>query len=550
MKPKPTRLNAETLESRDTPAIFTVTNTTDGAAGSLRDAITRANASPGADTIAFAIPTSDMHFVDANGNGKFNAGDYWSIAPTSALPAITQTVILDGWSQPGPTDNSRPVIELNGTNAGAAVDGLTLTNHTGSRIRGLVINRFTGNGITINGGGQHGIVGDFIGTDSSGTSARANAGVGVVLTGSHVNTIGGTIAKQRNLISGNTVQGVLFTNSVSNAILGNLIGTNITGDTAIQNGSVKYDGDGVRISGGGFNIIGGSTPEARNLLSGNFDDGVDIRDGSEGNEVLGNYIGTKLGGRAILPNKADGVYIQDASYNLVGSIVTGEANVLSGNGYNGVFLYGDSHNNTIEGNFIGTNSKADHLGNSTLVTFADGIFLAQLGAPVGPSLNTITQNIIAYNNDSAISVDISPTANTVGNTFTQNSIYGNAHIAIDFASTGLTTPNDSSDPDPGPNRLQNFPVLLAPTTNANGTHIVSGTLNSTPNRTFRIEFFASGSAGQGRLFLGAGTVTTAADGNTPQFSLSFSRPPGMRFITATATDLSTGDTSQFSASVT
>jgi len=549
MKPKPIRLNAETLESRETPATFTVTNTADSGGGSLRDAIMLANTSRGTDTIAFAIPTSDSHFVDANANGTFNTGDYWSIAPATALPTIKQTVILDGWSQPGPADNSRPVIELNGTGAGATADGLTLTNHTGSRIRGLVINRFTGNGINITGGGQHGIVGNFIGTDASGTQTRANAGVGVVITGSHVNSIGGTIARQRNLISGNTVQGIAFKNSVSNIVQGNLVGTNITGDTAIANGSVRYDGDGIRISGGGFNIVGGNTPAARNLLSGNFDDGVDIRDGSEGNEVFGNYIGTKLGGRAILANRADGVYIQDASYNLIGSIVTGEANVLSGNGYNGVFLYGDSHDNTIAGNFIGTNSKGDRLGNSTVVDFADGIFLGQLGAPVGPAQNTITRNVIAYNNDSAISVDLTPTANTVGNTITENSIFGNAHIAIDFTNTGTVTPNDPSDPDVGPNRLQNFPVLLAPTANGNGTFTVTGTLNSTPNRPFRIEFFASGSAGQGRLFLGSVVILAAGDGNTPQFSLTYSRPPAMQFITATATDLATGDTSQFSASV-
>ncbi len=550
MKSTPSRLNAESLESRDTPATFNVTTTADAGVGSLRDAISRANALPGADTIAFVLSTTDTNFIDANGNGKFESGDYWSIAPASALPAITETVLVDGWSQKGPLNNNQPVVELNGTNAGAAVDGLTLTNHVGSRIRGLAINRFTGNGITITGGGEHRLIGDFIGTDIGGTQARANAGVGVVITGSNVNTIGGTIAKQRNLISGNTVQGILLTNAVSNQIIGNLVGTNVTGDTAIANGSVRYDGDGIRISGGGFNIVGGSTAAERNLLSGNFDDGIDIRDGSQGNQVIGNYIGTKLGGRSILGNLADGVYIQEASYNLIGSTVTGDANVLSGNGYNGVFLYGDSHHNSIAGNFIGTNSKGDHLGNSTVVTFADGIFLGQLGASVGPSNNTIQQNTIAFNNDSAISVDIDPAANTVGNTFTQNAIYGNAHIAIDFASTGVVTPNDPSDPDLGPNRLQNFPVLLAPTTNPDGTQTVRGTLNSTPNSTFRIEFFASGSAGSGRVFLGSVNASTAGDGTSPQFQLKIAhQPAAMRFITATATDLVTGDTSQFSAAV-
>jgi len=550
MKPMPTRLHVESLELRDTPATFVVTTTADAGNGSLRDAITRANSFPGDDTIAFAIPTTDAGFIDGNGNGKFDAGDYWSISPASALPAMTGVVVVDGWSQTGPTDNNRPVIELNGTNAGAATDGLAITEQVGSRIRGLAINRFTGNGITITGGGQHRLLGNFIGTDVSGTQARPNVGTGVLITGSQQNVIGGTIAKQRNLISGNSVQGLHFTNSVGNQIVGNLIGTNLAGNTAIPNGLEIDTGDGIRIEGGGFNVIGGSTTAERNVISGNFDDGMDIRDGSVGNVVKGNYVGIKLGGRSTLGNGDDGVSIRNSSFNLVGSIVTGEANVLSGNGYNGVFLYGDAHDNVIQGNFIGTNSKGDHLGNSTVVDFADGIFLGQLDAPIGPSRNVIDRNTIAFNLDSAISVDISDTANTVGNTFTQNAIYGNAHIAIDFASKGTTTPNDPSDPDLGPNRLQNFPVLQPSTANPDGTQTVTGTLNSTPNSTFRIEFFASGSAGSGKKFLGAVEVTTPADGTSPQFQLRFAKqPPAMRFITATATDLATGDTSQFSVAV-
>jgi hypothetical protein len=544
-------LLAEQLETRDAPAVFTVTTTADSGTGSLREAITRADSQRGEDVIAFAIPTTDPGFVDANGNGIYEPGDYWSIAPLTALPAITEAVTVDGWSQPGPPDD-RPVIELSGAAATGTVDGLTLAGHAGSRVRGLIINRFSGSGVHLDGGGQHRLAGNFIGTNSLGTAARSNADAGVLITSSHMNMIGGEIARQRNVISGNFGQGIRMEASVSNQVLGNLVGTNATGDTAVPNGTVRYLGDGIQIKGGGFNVIGGSTVAARNILSGNFDDGVDIRDGSFGNAVWGNYIGTKLGGRAPLGNGADGVFIQDSSGNLVGSTVTGDANVLGGNGYNGVFLYGDSHDNVISGNFIGTNSKGDQLGNGTIANFADGIFMAQFGAPVGPTNNTVSDNVIAYNADSAVSLEVSLSADVVGNTVSRNSIFGNRSesggTAIDIGSDG-STPNDVNDPDVGVNNVQNYPVLLPPIANTDGSFTVRGTLNSLPSTSFRIEFFASGSAGQGRLYLGFVEVTTPSNGTTNEFSLTFTRPPAMKFLTATATNLFTGDTSEFSAAV-
>src|SRR5262249_15228934 len=155
---------------------------------------------------------------------------------------------------------------------------------------------------------------------------------------------------------------------------------------------------GICIDGGRFNIIGGRTPAERNVVSGNFDDGIDLHDGSTGNVVLGNLIGTDLTGTRPLGNGVDGGFPQDASLNGVGGPGRGEANVISANGFNGVFLFGDSHDNLIAGNFIGTNPRLDPgLGNNTAASFADGIFLAQFDTPTGPSDNTILGNTIAFN---------------------------------------------------------------------------------------------------------------------------------------------------------
>ncbi len=545
-------LHAETLESRDTPARITVTTTLDCGVGSLRWAIDQADSTPGTDRIVFSLKTTDPGFVDLNSDGKFESGDYWVISPTSALPAVTAAVLIDGWSQPQFRTNA-PVIDLNGALAGPETDGLDLVCHDGSTVRGLAINGFGGNGIGIFGGGHHTITGDFIGTDVSGFCDMGNGVAGIFVADSNSNTIGGTSAASHNLISGNDFQGIHMEGSYSNKIQGNLIGTTVTGDTALANGSAVYYGDGIRIEGGGNNVIGGTNAAVRNVLSGNFDDGIDIRDGSCDNTVQGNYIGTNAQGTGNVGNGADGVYLQDAVENLVGGLVSGDANTIGNNGYNGVFLYGDSHNNNIAGNFIGTNRGGVlHLGNGTVASFADGIFMAQFGTPQGPWDNTIARNVIAFNADSGISMDVTTSANEFGDTFTQNAIFGNTSdaggAAIDFASDGMT-PNDLGDPDTGPNGLQNFPVLSPTTASQGQNRIVTGTLDSTPNTKFRIEFFASAAPGEGAVFLGSVNVTTGAGGLSPTFQFRFHAVAGFSSITSTATNLTTGDTSEFSAPV-
>src|SRR5258708_21726672 len=108
----------ETLEDRCVPSTFTVTNTSDSGTGSLRQAIMDANGAAGADTIAFSISGSGVH----------------TISPSSALPDITDTVAIDGTTQPGYA--GAPLIELNGASAGNVV-GLTFRQVLNSSVRGL-----------------------------------------------------------------------------------------------------------------------------------------------------------------------------------------------------------------------------------------------------------------------------------------------------------------------------------------------------------------------------------------------------------------------------
>jgi hypothetical protein len=539
--PPPLRL--ETLECRRTPATFTVSNTLDSGPGSLRAALLAADATPGVDRIAFAIPASDP-------NHHVGPPDYWSIKPATPLPAVTAPVILDGWSQGGTGYHGNPRIELNGSAAGAGADGLVFDHTSGGAVRGLAINRFDGSGIVLDDSSALTLLGNFLGTDPGGTIGLGNSQAGLFLSDSAGNTIGGTAPGGRNLVSDNHLQGIHIEGAGSrgNHILGNLIGTTVSGDTALGNGSEVYLGDGIRLEGASYNVIGGPTRAERNVVAGNFDDGIDLHDGSTHNVVEGNYDGVDATGTKPLGNGADGVYLQNASDNLIGSAISGDGNVIGSNGYNGVFLYGDSHANTIINNFIGTNARGAQLGNGVVASFADGIFLAQFGTPKGPSNNLIISNAIANNAGGGIVIDLDASGNSVGNSILLNSIHDNGGLPIDLGEDGVT-PNHPGGSQSGPNHLQNYPVLQPPITNADGTVTLSGTLNAAPGGVYRIEFFASSRSGDAEVFLGAITVTTDASGNSPTFHFTFRPVPGKMFLTATATNLLTGDTSEVSAAV-
>ena len=177
---------------------YTVTNTNDSGAGSLRQAIIDANGHSGPDNISFNIPGSGVR----------------TITPAGELPVITSPVTIDGYTQPGSSantlvggDNAVVLIELNGTNAGSGISGLTLgSGSAGSTIRGLAINRFTANGIVVQ-SNSNTISGNFIGTNASGTGALGNSLDGINLQASS-NTIGGTTTTARNVISANGQHGI------------------------------------------------------------------------------------------------------------------------------------------------------------------------------------------------------------------------------------------------------------------------------------------------------------------------------------------------------
>jgi hypothetical protein len=213
------RPQSESLETRTLLAAFVVTNANDSGPGSLRQAILSANAASGADTVSFAI-----------GTGRA------TIAPLTALPAITGPLTLDASTQPGFA--GVPLVELTGSRlaAGNSTTGLTVTAGA-STVRGFVINRFGANGISLLSKGGNTVAGNYVGTNAGGSAAAPNGGQGVLVQSS-ANVIGGTSSRDRNVISGNTKNGVqLYTTAAwGTKILGNFIGTNASGNAALANG--------------------------------------------------------------------------------------------------------------------------------------------------------------------------------------------------------------------------------------------------------------------------------------------------------------------------
>jgi hypothetical protein len=412
-------------------------------------------------------------------------------------------------------------------------------------------------GVLLNNGSGNVVEGNYVGTDVTGLHALANLG-GIGLGGNATNnTIGGTSPAARNVISGNNqgdAIGIHIGDGASgNTIEGNYIGTDVTGEVAIGNG------DGIILKEGSNNIVGGSAPGAGNVISGNTDRGVVLGDLAGGihtvtqNTVQGNLIGTDATGTCALPNRV-GVELHaggGVSSNTIGGATAAARNVISGNTDWGITLVDHTNDNSVQGNFIGTDINGAALGNGggALISYASlGNTIGGTGAGAG--------NVIAYSTTSGgvvIPVNNSGTAQPTGDVIRGNSIHDNAGLGIDLGSDGVTL-NDSHVGQPGPNNWQNFPVLSA--AYAGASTVVLGTLHSSSSSTFTLDFYANLSPdhsgyGQGQVYLGSYTTKPSDEVSPGNYSFEV---PGLspvsvgQWISATATS-PTGDTSEFSHDV-
>ena len=268
------------------------------------------------------------------------------------------------------------------------------------------------------------------------------------VAGTGNNTIGGTTAAARNIISGNDQRGVeIFSSASGNVVEGNYVGTDVTGTQDLGNALT-----GVYLDNATNAVIGGTVGTAGNLISGNNQDGVRIADGT-GNLLLGNFIGTDVTGTLDLGNTRQGVRVlSGATGTIIGGPTTAERNVISGNNREGVRIIGTggTSGTKVQGNLIGT--QVD--GSSPLGNTWTGVILEQSAANNTVGGTSLAEgNTIAYNGRDGVFVD-----GGTGNAVLSNSIFSNAGLGIDLGTDGVTD-NDADDPDIGANNLQNFPVL-------------------------------------------------------------------------------------------
>ena len=258
------------------------------------------------------------------------------------------------------------------------------------------------------------VSGNYLGVNASGMQALANDGLGINLSsGAQSNRVGGIIAGERNVLSGNRQAGVQITDSgtLSNTVLGNYIGVDAAGAAAIPN----Y-GNGVVIgSGAQRNVIGGALPGERNIISGNWYNGIGIWEtDTSHNTVLGNYIGLDATGSYSIANGDWGVRVASgAQYSHIGGTAPGEGNVVSGNRWAGIGLTDSATmSNTITGNIIGADATASvPIGNEWGIScwsdsryniISHNIVVANAYNGIhldGCSYNTITSNYIGTNTD-------------------------------------------------------------------------------------------------------------------------------------------------------
>ena len=485
--------------------------------------------------------------IEANGVGDFIEGNFFGTDPTGKLAAPNRIGVF---ADNGPGFGSTAAGNIIGGTTPQARNILSANNNSGVLFLSTAL--------------EAQLQGNFIGLDITGKAIvsnpqepnRSNSFDGAGLNGPTV-VIGGTLPGTANVIAGNgtnvDINDLTEGGQASSSIVqGNLIGTDATGTVAIPN-----QGYGVSILHNPTDmLIGGTTPAARNIISGNLA-GVYVFDNSFYNIVQGNYIGADITGTKALANLQQGFLTGAttptaiaAGDTTIGGPIAGAGNLISGNGMDGILISGTSNGpngglqtlqgNTVQGNFIGT----DATGTKAIPNHGNGLYMN-----AGATNNLVggtqpgSANMIAYNTGHGVLIDPGTTAgqgfgnNTVanailsnsgagvrvktgtGNRISQNSIFGNKALGIDLDATGPDVNSHCNAANSGANNLQNSPVLtggsgttfitatatdpngntsefsnaVASSTNGNVLSLL-GNFDSTPNTKFTIEFFSNTTA--------------------------------------------------------
>jgi uncharacterized repeat protein (TIGR01451 family)/CSLREA domain-containing protein len=536
------RYGLESLEDRRLLATITVNTTADennqtDATLSLREAIEVSNGTLAVSSlspqeklqVSGALSSPNTIAFDIPGSGV------QTISPATDLPAITASVIIDGYTQPGAKANTNPIdqadnavllIDLSGSSQ--LLDQLLSITASGVTVRGLILNASrntlgVGIGVDVSGTGAT-IAGDFIGTDATGETPVANTAGIQLETGASGVTIGGTAPAARNIIAGNFAD--ILSNSgasgVSNLdILGNFVGLDAAGTKSLDVNTASPRG--IELDGAGSGLtIGGTAAGSRNVI----DAAVDLVH-QTGAVVQGNYFDTDLTGTKRVAAPETGLFIESDQGVTIGGPAAGAGNVVATGisvpggrftAVTGLVIQGNSIGTDATGTIdLGTSDVPGGLGLGIYTAAATGTLIGGTGPGEG--------NKIAFINGSAMSLQY-----PVGTQILGNSVYSNTGAGL-----ALTDQDGNAIPA----------SVLVQLTSANPTSI-AGTFQGSPNTTYRIEFFASpvqpagspfaaSQRQQGKTFLGFEDKMTDALGHVA-FTFSPSTPiAGDQYVTATAT---------------
>jgi hypothetical protein len=504
---------------------------------SFREAVTAANNTPGPQTIAFAIPPAEFWLVPDVGLLRLEQGAFFLNDSGTTVDFSTQTTNM------GDTNPNGPEIGIYGLEPNGWGIAAIFMNGNSCVVKGLGKVYQRGYAVQIVGNTNRVIGCQIDGPLHAAVSISGYMG-GPTPSG---NIVGGTAPGEGNILTGLVIDGP----AEGNIVIGNplLIGVEVRGAT--QFGVIARN-----------NRIGGPSPAERNIISGAgfygeegfpVGDQVSIVD-ADGTLVEGNYIGTTADGMHPYPQQIGpvGVEVRDSRATTIRSNLIAGLRVV-GYGHAAGLIFGQP----VFVGAINANTDATMIQGNTIGLAADGItpIATRSGITVSPltssyhALNTL----IASNHIASVeTIGVFVADLESGVTITRNSIHECGGLGIDLAPAG-PTPNDPGDGDTGGNRLQNFPVLLSATTTGSAV-MIRGTLDSSPSAQFTVEFFASPACdpsgfGEGAAFIGSTPVTTDGAGHAAfALTLPAAVAAGAR-ATATATRLSTGDTSEFSACV-
>lgn len=518
-----------------TPQAFTVTNTNDSGAGSLRQAIedSNTNSNPSEqDIITFSI---------------IGSGDK-TIQPLSSL-TITQSVLIDGYTQgvANPNTNLWPY-PLNGTvtiQIDNSMSGPIIVGSDDVTLKGLSIGASTSNDLIIDHADNFKLYGSYINSDASGlVGIRSNISTSpaVLINGSNNVEIGSGLPDTRNVFGFCTygclqIQGDGVDASSGVQIRGNFFGLAADGLSDFSWMQAPQVSAIILKKGASNVVIGGGENGYGNTIDGVQGDSILAQD-ADNLIISGNRIAQTF------PNDSRGVVLL---YGVSGAQIGGasdiEGNTIVGNspmGSSKEIIVADSlttsepsENIVIQNNRIGVMEDG-----ATDYPNSGGITIAGASNNINISQNTIR------NSTSGPGIRLS--GNAQGVSILGNSIYNNQDIGIAFGDGYI--PNDLGDADSGTNGLLNHPDWTKVQESGGDTKV--DFITDIPAGSYRIEFFSNtapddSGRGEGETYIGYTTVVST--GVPESFSYTIEGQTGISNLSLTATEIDGSSPTGFGA---